>query len=708
MSINSFTFDGVSSEDMGLYVGGQKTFGAPQRDVTKVSIPGRNGDLVRDNGRFLNSEIAYNIVAMNDFKETAQNVRNWLMSAKGYKRLEDTYHPEHYRMARVSGGIDFETGAYNATGKAQILFDCMPQRFRKSGEEISDASMVNHTESGDLLSFEAVAESPITSASVSLSPIQSLNGYDSPWPGGGWKNKLPLPATQTVNGITFTANSDGTVTANGTASNTADYYFCGGNGLYEQLNISSGLYYLSGSPSGGGTCVIFIVKEGGQILAQQHDNAQESVTLDATAKYRIFARVFNGVTVNNVTLKPMLRASGTDETFSPYSNICPISGHTGAELIRTGNPQVWDEEWDVGSINDSTGQNQSGENVRSKNYIPIVPNMSYYFYVGNGSAMRLFFYDADKNFLNYINTGSVSFTAPENAYYCRFRSFNVYGGTYLSDISINYPSTDHDYHAYDGDTYSVTFTDQGTVYGGTYDFVSGKLRVTWASLTLNGTDRWSGTPNSGWYTQVNSLVKLPSASEYADAMLSDRFPVGIVTNGYLFGYVDPQNEYPGKNWIYYMNTDFTKSSQVSAYFADNPTQVVYKLATPLEYTLSPQQLTTLLGANSVFGSGPITLTFVEPSVIENPTPFESKPIIRVYGSGTCTVTINNQIITINNVTDFVDIDCETMNCYNGVVNKNADVVLGAQGFPVLPAGKTMIKTGGGTTKIEITPRWWEV
>ena len=134
MSINSFTFDGVSSEDMGLYVGGQKTFGAPQRDVTKVSIPGRNGDLVRDNGRFLNSEIAYNIVAMNDFKETAQNVRNWLMSAKGYKRLEDTYHPEHYRMARVSGGIDFETGAYNATGKAQILFDCMPQRFLKLGE----------------------------------------------------------------------------------------------------------------------------------------------------------------------------------------------------------------------------------------------------------------------------------------------------------------------------------------------------------------------------------------------------------------------------------------------------------------------------------------------------------------------------------------------------------------------------------------------
>jgi phage-related protein len=132
--INSFTFNGVSSETIGLYVGGQKTFGAPQRDVTKVSIPGRNGDLVRDNGRFLNTEIAYNVVAMDDFTETAMSVRNWLMSVKGYARLEDTYHPDHFRIARVTGTIDFETSAYNKTGKAQVVFDCRPQRFLKSGE----------------------------------------------------------------------------------------------------------------------------------------------------------------------------------------------------------------------------------------------------------------------------------------------------------------------------------------------------------------------------------------------------------------------------------------------------------------------------------------------------------------------------------------------------------------------------------------------
>lgn len=134
MSINSFTYNGVSSETLGLYVGGQQTFGSPQRDVTKVSIPGRNGDLVRDNGRFLNAEIAYNVVAMSDFKNKAKRVRNWLMSAKGYQRLEDTYQPDHFRLARVSGAVDFETGAYNLHGKTQVVFDCMPQLWLKSGE----------------------------------------------------------------------------------------------------------------------------------------------------------------------------------------------------------------------------------------------------------------------------------------------------------------------------------------------------------------------------------------------------------------------------------------------------------------------------------------------------------------------------------------------------------------------------------------------
>lgn len=147
--INSFTYNGVSSEFYGLYVGGQRTFGSPQRNITKTSIPGRNGDLIRDNGKYNNVEIAYNIVVMDDFVDTAIAVNNWLLSVVGYAELTDTYHPDHFRKAAVSGAIDYTTSAYNLTGKAQVVFDCMPQRFLLTGKvpvlQYSDFTITNPT-----------------------------------------------------------------------------------------------------------------------------------------------------------------------------------------------------------------------------------------------------------------------------------------------------------------------------------------------------------------------------------------------------------------------------------------------------------------------------------------------------------------------------------------------------------------------------------
>lgn len=134
MGVNYFTFNGSASSDFGLYVGGQGTYNAPQRDVSKISIPGRNGDLIKDNGRWLNVAVPYNIIVMNEFAYTADAVRAWLCSNTDYARLEDTYNPDYFRLARFSSSIEFVTSAFNRTGKATITFDCKPQRFLKTGE----------------------------------------------------------------------------------------------------------------------------------------------------------------------------------------------------------------------------------------------------------------------------------------------------------------------------------------------------------------------------------------------------------------------------------------------------------------------------------------------------------------------------------------------------------------------------------------------
>jgi len=60
-------------------------------------------------------------------------VAEWLHSASGYARLEDTYDPDHYRMAYYSESLSVEN-LFNEAGKATLNFICKPQRYLKSGE----------------------------------------------------------------------------------------------------------------------------------------------------------------------------------------------------------------------------------------------------------------------------------------------------------------------------------------------------------------------------------------------------------------------------------------------------------------------------------------------------------------------------------------------------------------------------------------------
>lgn len=183
MSLNYFIFDGESSLDYGVYIGGQDTYNAPQRDITKVGIPGRNGDLIQDNGRFLNVQVPYHIVVMDEFRDKTDAIKAWLLSKKGYCKLVDTYHPGTYRMARVQGGIDFETGAYNLHGKTKIIFDCKPQRWLDSGDvsvEYGDnpGAIENPTlfDSLPMIHIEGNGSGVVTVGNASVS-ISNLAGY---------------------------------------------------------------------------------------------------------------------------------------------------------------------------------------------------------------------------------------------------------------------------------------------------------------------------------------------------------------------------------------------------------------------------------------------------------------------------------------------------------------------------------------------------
>lgn len=95
---------------------------------------------------------------------------------------------------------------------------------------------------------------------------------------------------------------------------------------------------------------------------------------------------------------------------------------------------------------------------------------------------------------------------------------------------------------------------------------------------------------------------------------------------------------------------------------------------------------------------------VSASELWNPTYFDSHPLIRCYGNGS--LMINSQTITVaSNPYDYVDIDCDIMDAFYGSNNANSYVSFDTDSV-VLRSGTNSITHD--MTKVEITPRWYEI
>ena len=95
-------------------------------------------------------------------------------------------------------------------------------------------------------------------------------------------------------------------------------------------------------------------------------------------------------------------------------------------------------------------------------------------------------------------------------------------------------------------------------------------------------------------------------------------------------------------------------------------------------------------------------------IVTNPTAFDSKPYIKIYGNGLIRLMVQPEgegasLWTISEVDECIEIDSELMSCYKGIVLKN-DTVMG-DGFPMLKPGTNTISCVGAVTRIEVIPRW---
>lgn len=137
----TFTFNNKNSLTYGIYITGEPVYNAPARAVEKITIPGRNGDLLLDEGRFENIEVTYPAGTFGedqaDFADTMAGIRDFLGALHGYHKLTDDYNPDEFRMASFKSGLEVSPVPFQRAGEFDLVFDCKPQRFLTSGEQVT-------------------------------------------------------------------------------------------------------------------------------------------------------------------------------------------------------------------------------------------------------------------------------------------------------------------------------------------------------------------------------------------------------------------------------------------------------------------------------------------------------------------------------------------------------------------------------------------
>jgi phage-related protein len=152
----TFYLDGVDALSVGIHLQAPLTFSEAVPISEAQSIPGRNGDLIFETGSYENrSGSASCFCLQRDVEKALRNASRFLMSKKGYRRLETSDDPDHFWMARVENTPQIEM-RMRTLAPFDIGFDCKPQRFLKSGE-----TAIKFTQNGSIFNFTGYDALPL-------------------------------------------------------------------------------------------------------------------------------------------------------------------------------------------------------------------------------------------------------------------------------------------------------------------------------------------------------------------------------------------------------------------------------------------------------------------------------------------------------------------------------------------------------------------
>lgn len=283
------------------------------------------------------------------------------------------------------------------------------------------------------------------------------------------------------------------------------------------------------------------------------------------------------------------------------------------EKVVTTGINLWDEEWENGIINATTGQNESLTTFsRSTNYIRIFAKQ-YYFKKPKDILVYIYCYDADKNYIGQqdpfaTNDGGGMFTPLTGSAYIRFTAKQT---TYNHDICINLsdPAINGKYFPYEKheldlswvkdikDAEGVKLFEDGMRSAGTAFDEVGKNKA----VKRIGVKVFDGTESfTAYLADYGSFVIM------RDAFVGVGSKIGI-SNRYVVSSLwssDPDRAKDDKQiyidsinnrvWIRdsaFADVDSLKQHLADLYAQGNPLTIYYELAEPIEVEYDEKNLT---------------------------------------------------------------------------------------------------------------------
>ena len=384
------------------------------------------------------------------------------------------------------------------------------------------------------------------------------------------ENLIPYPyaeTTKTANGVTFTVNSDGSVTVNGTATARTVFFI---TNINKFLRLSQGVSYtLSGCPAGGGDNTFSLTVQDITYSQTFNDvgNGESGVT--RFTDYYAFITIFADYTANNLIFRPMLNA-GT--TAKPYSKgFAGLKNAFFKEIVSTGKNLNGGENMLAGKLIESV---TTGNIIDQANYntllLPVKAGETYRLtgYTNNsGVALRYVIYDRGMNVIAYGSSES-AVTIPENGAYlgCSYYNQNA-------EVMCERGATATAYEPYTSDTLSAETPIELAEYDVAYP-ETGETKRQSKTVTFNGTEAWVINTN---YTAFS--LNLPSKG-IAFTSVCAPYSAPKITSW------DQLKDYEAQNGVLVLLIKDSTYSTVEAWkahlaelaAAGNPVTVTYKTA----------------------------------------------------------------------------------------------------------------------------------